>query len=196
MPKRSIVDAEKTRQALVIAALGHFSEKGYKETSVADICETAQTTKGALFHHFRNKEDLFKEVWVLLQTEMDQVARNAAIAARSTTDPYAAFMAGCRVYLEWAARSDYQRVVLIDGRSVLGQAGWYEDDHKLGNQNVMAGVRYLAKKGLVDAKRVRPLALMLQSALNGAGYALMRQDDDVTSETLFEAFEVMVKSLR
>lgn len=196
MPRRSTSDAEKTRQNLVMAALAHFSEKGYKETSVADICETAQTTKGALFHHFLNKEDLFKEVWVLLQTEMDQEARKAAIAARSKTDPYAAFMAGCRVYLEWAARRDYQQIVLVDGRAVLGAAGWYEDDHKLGNQNVMAGVRYLAKKGIVDQKHIRPLALMLQSALNGAGYALMRQDEDVTSENLFEAFEVMVKSLR
>lgn len=196
MAKRSTIDAEKTRQTLIAAALKHFSEKGYKETSLADICDTARTTKGALFHHFQSKESLFKEVWVMLQTNMDLEARRAAIAARSSTDPYAAFMAGCRIYLEWAAQRDYQQIVLTDGRSVLGQAGWYEDDHKLGNQNVMAGVRYLAKKGLVDTARIKPLAVLLQSALNGAGYALMRGDDGVTSKSVFEAFEVMVKSLR
>ncbi|MEL6856744.1 MAG: TetR family transcriptional regulator [Pseudomonadota bacterium] len=196
MVKRAKADAKKTREQLVESATRLFEAKGYAETSINDICVDLGITKGALFHYFRTKQDLFLEVWTRLQVAMDAKAREAAIAARSLTDPYAAFLAGCRVYLTFATRRDYQKIVLIDGPAVLGQKGWYERDHDLGTQNVHAGVRYLAKKGIIDAGRVDALAVMLQSALNGAGFALARQAPGIDSEHVYDAFEAMVKSLR
>ncbi|MEO1661363.1 MAG: TetR/AcrR family transcriptional regulator [Pseudomonadota bacterium] len=181
---------------MVESATRLFEAKGYAETSINDICLDLGITKGALFHYFRTKQDLFLEAWTRLQVAMDAEAREAAIAARSLTDPYAAFLAGCRVYLTFATRRDYQKIVLIDGPAVFGQTGWYERDHDLGAQNVHAGVRYLAKKGIVAAARVDALAVMLQSALNGAGFALARQEPGIDSERVYDAFEAMVKSLR
>lgn len=196
MAKRSQADAEKTRQQLLEEATTLFATKGYSETSIADICDAAQITKGALFHHFKSKQALFLEIWTNLQVSMDSEARGAAIAARSLSDPYSAFLAGCRTYLTYATRRDYQKIVLIDGPSILGMKGWYEQDHDLGSQNVLAGVRYLAKKGIVEEHRVHPLAVMLQSALNGSGFALSREQDGITKETVYDAFETLVKSLR
>lgn len=197
MARRSKADAEKTRERLLEVATRLYGERGYSETSIADICAELDITKGALFHHFKSKVELFREVWTRLQVEMDSEARAAAIAARSLTDPYAAFMAGSRTYLNYVARKDFQQIVLIDGPYVLGLRGWYESDHDLGIQNVTAGVRYLSKKGLVAPENVEPIAIMLQSALNGAGFALLRGDDDgATSEDFYKAFETLVKSLR
>jgi AcrR family transcriptional regulator len=196
MARRSQVDAKKTRQQLLADAAHLFSTQGYSNTSVADICTASKTTKGALFHHFKSKQSLFLEIWTSLQVAMDAEAREAAIAARSLTDPYSAFLAGCRVYLKYATRRDYQKIVLIDGPSVLGMKGWYEEDHALGSQNVLAGVRYLAKKGIVAEGHVEALAVMLQSALNGVGFALSREEDGVTPEKVYSAFEAMVRSLR
>ena len=196
MAKRSKLDAEKTRARLIEAAGRLFGARGYAETSIADICEDLGITKGALFHHFKTKEALFREVWTRLQVEMDTEARHRAIAARSLTDPYAAFMAGSRTYLKYVARQDFQQIVLIDGPAVLGQKGWYESDHDLGIQNVTAGVRYLSKKGLVAPENVEAMAILLQSALNGAGFALLRDPDAATSERFYAAFEALVKSLR
>ena len=71
-----------------------------------------------------------------------------------------------------------------------------ESDHDLGSENVTAGVRYLAKKGFVANENVEALAVMLQSALNGAGFALARNSPGVTQQSVYEAFEVLVKSLR
>ena len=196
MARRSKADAEKTREQLIVVAARLFEARGYSETSVADICAELGISKGALFHHFKTKEDLFREIWTRLQVEMDAEARQAAIAARIHTNPYGAFLAGCRVYLKYAMRRDYQKIVLIDGPAVLGMKGWYESDHDLGNQNVLAGVRYLAKKGIIAEDRVEALAVMLQSALNGAGFALAREAEGVTAERVYEAFEALVKSLR
>ena len=196
MVKRSKADAKKTREHLVQVATSLFETKGYADTSVNDICLELGITKGALFHHFKTKQDLFLEVWTRLQVAMDEEARAAAIAARSLTDPYGAFLAGCRVYLKFATRRDYQKIVLIDGPATLGLLGWYESDHDLGTQNVEAGVRYLAKKGIVDDDQVAALAVMLQSALNGAGFALARGADGIEPDSIYAAFETMVRSLR
>ncbi len=196
MARRSKIDAEKTRSQLIETAARLFEERGYSGTSTSEICAQLGITKGALFHHFRSKEDLFREVWTRLQVEMDDEARKAAVAARSLTDPYAAFLAGCRTYLSYASRRDYQQIVLVDGPSVLNLSGWYESDHDLGNQNVKAGVRYLVKKGQVAPENVDALAVMLQSALNGAGFALARNTPELTADAVYSAFEVLVRSLR
>ena len=196
MAKRSQIDAKKTRTQLLAEAANLFATKGYSSTSISDICDATQMTKGALFHYFKSKRALFLEIWTDLQVAMDREARTAAISARSLNDPYAAFLAGCRTYLTYVTRRDYQKIVLIDGPSVLGMKGWYEADHDLGSQNVRAGVRYLAKKGIVAHHRVAPLAVMIQSALNGAGFALTRDEPEITQESIFDAFETMVKNLR
>lgn len=196
MAKRSRADAQKTREDLIDAAARLFEQDGYAKTSTNDICKVLGITKGALFHHFKSKQDVFLEVWTRLQVSMDQDARDAAIQARSLDDPYSAFLAGCKVYLQYATRSDYQKIVLIEGPAILGLSGWYERDHDLGTQNVHAGIRYLAKKGIVAEQRVDALAVMVQSALNGAGFALARAEKGVTIDSVYDAFEVMVKSLR
>ncbi len=195
MARRTKADANQTREDLIQAATQLFESNGYANTSINDICTDVGITKGALFHHFKSKQDVFLEIWKRLQVTMDADARAAAIAARDPGDPYSAFLAGCKVYLEYAIRADFQKIVLIDGPAVLGMEDWQELDHDLGNQNVHAGVLYLARKGLVAEHRVDALAIMIQSALNGAGFALARKDSGVTVDSVYDAFEVMVKSL-
>lgn len=196
MPKRTKKQAAETREALLRAARISFANQGFAGTSVVAVATAAGTTKGALFHYFSSKEALFLEVWTALQLEMDAAAREAASAARSPVDPYAAFLAGCRVYLEWATRPDYQTIVLIDGPSVLGMARWHELDFKLGKDNMTQGTAYLAKQGLLAEHRVRPAAILLQAALNGAGFALSSSYRDVTVEDLFATFEQILRGLK
>ena len=195
MVKRTKEEAEKTRTLILREAKKLFQKQGYAETSVSQICENAEITKGALFHYFPNKEKLFEEVWTSLQLKMDQAARKAAIAARSKTDHYAAFLAGIGTYLKWATRRDYQQIVLIDGPSVLGMSGWYEADNHLGRDNTMAGMQWLARHGLVKPELAVPLAVLLHNALNGAGLAISRGRKGVTAENTLKAFEVMLKGM-
>ena len=195
MARRSKEDAEKTRDSILVEARKLFEKQGYADTSIAQICDAAEITKGALFYHFPTKEDLFRQVWTDLQMQMDQASRKAAIAARSKTDIYASFLAGIRTYLDWATRKDYQQIVLTDGPSVLGMSGWYEADDHLGRDNTLAGMTYLAKHNKIDPDLAIPLAVLFHNALNGAGFAISRSDGDITAESAFEAFEVMLKSM-
>jgi AcrR family transcriptional regulator len=53
----------KTRQRLLIAASRIFAEKGYQETTIADICEQANTNIASVNYHFNDKENLYLEAW-------------------------------------------------------------------------------------------------------------------------------------
>ncbi|MEK4505879.1 MULTISPECIES: TetR/AcrR family transcriptional regulator [Bacillus] len=54
--------SEKTKRKIVIASRDLFAKKGYSETSVRDILEAAEVSKGNLYHHFKGKEFLFLHI--------------------------------------------------------------------------------------------------------------------------------------
>lgn len=195
MARRTPEQAAETREAVLRAARKLFAEAGYSGASVAAIAEGAGVTKGALFHHFQSKEDLFLEIWRDLQLEMDADARAAASAARSKTDPFAAFLAGARVYLDRASDPDYQRIVLVDGPSVLGPARWHELEFDLGSRTLVPGTEYMASKGHFPKDLSVPAALMLQAALNAAAYALTQDKLGVSREKFLETFERMLRGM-
>ena len=196
MAKRTSAQAAETREEILAAARELFTADGYSATSVAGIAGAAGVTKGALFHHFGSKEDLFLEVWRDLQIEMDANARDKAIAHRSKSDPYAAFLAGCRVYLDWTARPDYQRIVLVDGPAVLGMERWHKLDFELGNDSMSRATDFLSRQGHFPKELAKPAAILLQAALNGAGFVLSAKDPEVTREEVFKTFERLLRGLR
>ena len=52
--------SRRTREAILNAAAACFAEKGYSACTIQDIIERANLSKGALYGHFRSKEELFK----------------------------------------------------------------------------------------------------------------------------------------
>jgi len=67
--------ATRTRAGLIAAAAQHFDDAGYNSTSLAQVCETAQTSVGAITFHFANKADL-----------ADAVAREGEARARAVLE--------------------------------------------------------------------------------------------------------------
>ncbi|MFS2054831.1 TetR/AcrR family transcriptional regulator, partial [Variovorax sp. CT11-76] len=68
---------ETTRQALTEAARALFVDQGYGQTSTPDIVAAAGITRGALYHHYADKRDLFRHV---LEQESRAVAAEIAAA--------------------------------------------------------------------------------------------------------------------
>jgi len=56
-------DPDRTRTNIVDVAAAMFSQKGFKGTSLSDILNEAQISKGALYHHFSNKQELLYAVF-------------------------------------------------------------------------------------------------------------------------------------
>ncbi len=108
---------EATRQALLDAARGLFVSKGYGATSTPDICASTVTTRGALYHHFADKRDLFRQV---LLREFEAVTADIVKATSDELSPRDALVAGSEVYLKAMAVAGRTRLMLIEGPAVLG----------------------------------------------------------------------------
>ncbi len=64
MAKRTKAEALKTRQELIETAIAQFAQHGVSKTTLNDIADAANVTRGAIYWHFENKTQLFNEMWL------------------------------------------------------------------------------------------------------------------------------------
>lgn len=100
---------EQTRARLIASARQAFARLGYAKTSMDDLTAEAGLTRGALYHHFGDKQGLLAAVVEQIDSEMDE--RLDAISA-AATDPWQGFAQRCRAYLEMAQEAEIRRIVL------------------------------------------------------------------------------------
>jgi AcrR family transcriptional regulator len=121
---RSAAHVEDTRRSLLMAARSLFASKGFQATLTEEIVRAAGLTRGALYHHFRDKEDLFFAVFEEVSSEVEQ----SLVHRSSDTNGSGAwnlFRANSEVHLEAATKNAaYRQIVLIDGPAVLGWEAW------------------------------------------------------------------------
>jgi AcrR family transcriptional regulator len=176
--------ADATRSALSAAARQLFTERGYAATSTTEIVERAGVTRGALYHHFAAKDELFRAVFEQLEGE---VTRRVAEEALTSADPLEQLRRGTRAYLDACIDPAVQRVVLLDGPSVLGWETWQEIEQRYGYGLVVGGVEAAIGAGLISAQPVEPLAHVLFGALTEAGMVVARADEPRTARLDMEA---------
>ncbi|RPH24733.1 DNA-binding transcriptional repressor AcrR [Buttiauxella warmboldiae] len=70
MARKTKQQALETRQHLLDVAIRLFSQHGVAATSLADIAKAAGVTRGAIYWHFKNKSDLFNEIWALTESSI------------------------------------------------------------------------------------------------------------------------------
>jgi len=110
---------ETTRLALLEAARALFVDKGYSATSTPEIVLAAGITRGAMYHHFADKRDLFRQV---LAREAMAVAADIEAATPERLGPREALLEGSEAYLKAMTVPGRTRLLLIDGPAVLGMA--------------------------------------------------------------------------
>lgn len=190
MPRRKPEDAAKTREAIVASARDLFAEQGFATTATSDIVTRAGVTRGALYHHFADKTDLFRSVFVDIERELNETVLAAAASER---DVRSAFAAGCRAVIDFVARPDYRQIALVDAPAVVGRDEWHAVDAAIGLASMEAGLAALHAEGLLDEPPDRTLAVLLFGALTEAALAAARGDAD--PDDLFAAFLHLVDRL-
>ncbi|TNV20646.1 multidrug efflux transporter transcriptional repressor AcrR [Buttiauxella sp. B2] len=70
MARKTKQQALETRQHLLDVAIRLFSQHGVSATSLGDIAKAAGVTRGAIYWHFKNKSDLFNEIWELTESSI------------------------------------------------------------------------------------------------------------------------------
>src|SRR3954465_13115999 len=115
--------SEATRSRLLAAARSLFAERGYAHVGTEEIVRAAGVTRGALYHQFADKRDLFAAVFEELEGELITEAAGRMVGH---DDPLAAMKEACRGWLEACARPEAQQIVLLDAPAVLGYETWRE----------------------------------------------------------------------
>ncbi|MEO0484845.1 MAG: helix-turn-helix domain-containing protein [Pseudomonadota bacterium] len=173
--------SEEMRARLLSAARALFVEKGFAETSTPEIVKAAEVTRGALYHHFADKTDVFRAVVWAEAAAITEAIEAAAIGTEK--DP---LLAGSRGYFEAMRVPGRVRLMLIDAPAVLGLAEVAAVDAGNGRGSIAAGLREAAP-GLAAAQ-VEALALILSAAFERAALEVAQ---GAPQDTYIDAFRTL-----
>lgn len=168
--------SDATRAALVAAARPLFAQRGYAGVGTEEIARSAGVTRGALYHHFDGKRELFEAVYERIEIELAERIASGALQANATS-PLAAMKAGAEMFLLASTEPETQQIVLLDGPSVLGWDRWREIATEHGLGLIEATLAAAVEAGEIDPQPVRPLAHVLMGALDEAAMLVARADD-------------------
>lgn len=159
--------SQATRGALIETARRLFAERGYANVGTEEIVRAAGVTRGALYHHFADKRDLFEAVYSQLEAELTERIAAGALEANADS-PLAAMRAGAEMFLEACAEPEAKQIALLDGPAVLGWDRWREIGAQHGLGLIEATLRAAVEAGAIESQPVRPLAHVLMGALDEA----------------------------
>jgi AcrR family transcriptional regulator len=158
-----------TQERLLAAARALFSERGFAGTATEDLVAQAGVTRGALYHQYVDKRDLFRAVFEDVERQLGQ---RIATAAATETSPWEMIRAGARALLEASLEPAVRRIVLTDGPSVLGWEEWRRIDSRFAYGMVRTALEANIEAGNLPRQPIEPLAHLIIGALNEAGLAV------------------------
>ena len=171
MPRASAADAAQTAQRILDSAKELFSVRGFSEVSVDDVARDAGVTRGAVYHHYRNKVALFADVVARLQAD---VAR-AVVAAAENADPQPLeqLRAGSHAFLDAITNGAAMRILLIDAPAVTGWQEW----RRLDAENSATHLREALREAGVAEDILDASTAQLSGAMNEAALWTAQQND-------------------
>src|SRR5215469_2042274 len=172
--RRQAENSAATRNALLKIARKLFAERGYADTATEEVVKRARVTRGALYHHFKDKQDLFKAV---LHQEQLRLASKTAEAASMESDPWRAMLIASDAFLDACLDPAVRQIVLLDAPAVLGAQGWREADQGYYLADVKAAIQASIDAGIIEPQPVDPLAHMILGAFNEAALLIAHAKD-------------------
>ena len=188
--------AADTRGALIAAARRLFAAHGFDGTGTEQIVAEARVTRGALYHHFRDKADLFRAVMAQAAGDVATRLIDEQLAADAES-PLAEIREGVSAFLDVCVGGDFQRIVLVDGPRVLGTDAWDDLVERYGRSILEEWLARCVQAGDLDPVPVRSLARVLIAMLTEASLAIARADDPAAERAeLGEVLDRILTGLR
>jgi AcrR family transcriptional regulator len=186
--------SEVTRAKLVKVARRLFAKKGFAAVGTEEIVKKAGVTRGALYHQFEDKKDLFLAVFDQVE---GQVAQDIAQRAAAAADPLDALRVGARLWLDACLDPEVRRIVLLDAPSVLGFEEWREVLSRYGLGLLAAALQAAMDAGAIERQPLMPLAHVITGALDSAAlYVAEAEDPQAARKEMDPVLERLVETLR
>jgi AcrR family transcriptional regulator len=188
--------ASDTRSALVAVARQLFAAHGYDGTGTEQIVAEARVTRGALYHHFRDKADLFRAAMAEAAGEVALQLTDEQLASESSS-PLDDIREGVDAFLDVCVGGDFQRIVLVDGPRVLGADAWENLVDRYGRGLLEEWLDRAVEAGDLDAVPTGALARLLIAMLTEAGLAIARAPEPAAARAeLGEVLDRLLTGLR
>lgn len=189
-----VEQAAATRDALIDAARRQWAEKGFFATTTAEIVAASGAgTRGALYHHFADREELFLAVFDAVQ---DELTRALAPTRDEEADPITRVRNVLLHFLDLVAERPDAQALLIDGPAVFGWRRWREHESRRGLLAIEALLDEAARAGQLAAHLVQPLAALLLGLMTDAALLVATSDDSTRARAdVADAFAVLLDGL-
>jgi AcrR family transcriptional regulator len=166
--------AEATYEALLDSAAACFLEQGFAATSLDAVATRARVTKGAIYHHFASKRDLFEAVLV---RQEERSARTVAQAGAAAPDAWSGVVAAFDAFLEAISDPTYQRLCMVEGPAALGFEEWWAFGERYEIEVIRGQLDRAAEAGVIRVEDLDMLAHVLFGAVTAGVLAMARSDD-------------------
>ncbi|WP_410578903.1 TetR/AcrR family transcriptional regulator [Amycolatopsis sp. lyj-108] len=193
-PRRSQTERSRsTRAALITAARTLFADQGYAAVPADEIVRAAGVTRGALYHHFGDKQGLFRAVIEQIETEITEELRTVL---RATEDPWSAALGALSRFLDLCLRPEVVRIALTDAVSVLGWQEWRELENRYGLGLITEILEAAAADGLLIEAPIPELAQLTLSACAEAALMIAHAEDpEAAKEKALAALVALLSGL-
>ncbi len=182
--KSNAARTEETRARLMAAARALFVEKGYAETSTPEVVKAAGVTRGALYHHFTDKADLFRAV---LRREFQAVAGEIDAATKDlASDPIQSLIQGGRAYLAAMRAPGRVRLMLLDGPAVLGRQELDAIDRETSQDTLKKGLEAAIGAGFLRSLPLDALVGQLSALFDRAALGISLGEPEADHVAVFE----------
>jgi len=161
--RRNKVETNETIRKLIQIARAHFTEHGYTNTALESIVQEANITRGAVYHHFRSKKELFRSV---LEAVQQEVAERVEHEASFSEDVWQQLYLGCRAFVLAAVEPQNKRIMLIDGPAILGWDVWRAMDANHSMRLLREQLEMMQNQGNFQDVPLDAMTHFLSGALN------------------------------
>lgn len=192
MPRRTKAESDATATRILEAAHVLFAAEGYAAVGLERVAAAAGVTRGAVYHHFDNKDRLFTSV--LSKTHADvggKVAEAAERAMAASNDPWVSLETGCRTFLEVSSSPAVRRIMLLDGPAVVGWKAWRDYDAAASGHLLDEALHELSDLGLMTAVSVPAAGALVSGAMNEAVIWVVSHPVEQHEQALGEAWAAL-----
>ncbi|HEM3638506.1 TPA: TetR/AcrR family transcriptional regulator [Streptococcus suis] len=164
----------KTRQEIIDISRKKFKTKGYFNTSLQEIAQEIGLTRGALYHNFSNKKEIFFEIIKEIQAEIGDYVEMKAIEQE---DPWQQLIKGCIAFVEKAVNKDIARIMIIDGPSVITWEEWKNLDAENSESHLKTQLAFLRENYIIKNFDIDYLTSYISGGLNEIAMYISYEDN-------------------
>lgn len=175
----------RNREKLIAAARRLFAERGYADVGTEEVVREAGVTRGALYHQFADKRDLFRAMLEQMLPEIGQRLFEETMAriAHDRED----LQVGAQVLLGIYVDAEVRRLFLIEGPAVLGLADWQALQAPLSTLFLDHALQHLVDEGYIAEGEMRSINGLLSGALQQAALGIAAAGDPEAARAEYAA---------